>query len=279
MTTLDTSTAAARPPVTARGPVVPDAAGAAWHTAAAEELASSGRWEQAHQHLRAAVRMLNGQPGVDALDRLRREHAEARGRSRRDTLTATDEGRYLDERLVALLGDPAAAGGVGVAVALLDVDHFAQVDDTYGRPFGDRVLRRLGTVLESGLPRGAFCVRHGREEFALVLPRHDRHAAVAVCETARARVDRHPWSELAPGLRVTVSIGVAHGFGPVTGSDGLVAAADVLLHAAKNAGRNAVAYRDVRTGLVRLAGAAAGRRSIPQPPVVAPRFGTGTPSP
>jgi GGDEF domain-containing protein len=172
-------------------PSTPGAAGAAWHTAAAEELATAGRWEQAYQHLRAAVRMLNGQPGVDELDRLRREHAEAREQSRRDSLTDTYNRRYLDERLVALVREPGGVGGAGIAVALLDVDHFKQINDTYGHPFGDRVLRRLVAVIESSLPEGAFCARYGGEEFALVLPRHDRHEAVRVCETARERVDGH----------------------------------------------------------------------------------------
>ena len=258
-----------------RGP----AAGAAWHTAAAEEFAAAGRWEQAYQHLRAAVRLLNGQSGVDELDRLRREHAEAREQSRRDSLTATYNRRYLDERLVALLGDPAAIGPTGIAVALLDVDHFKQVNDTYGHPFGDRVLQRLVAVLDSGLPDGAFCARYGGEEFALVLPGHDREDAVRVCEAARERVDRHPWHQLAPHLRVTVSIGVAHGAGPVTGTDGLVGTADALLYAAKHAGRNAVAYQDPHSGRVRLAGHAGGRRSVPQMMMPAPGCGPTTSAP
>jgi diguanylate cyclase (GGDEF)-like protein len=255
-----------------RGPSSPGAAGAAWHTAAAEELAGAGRWEQAYQHLRTAVRLLNGQSSVDELDRLRREHAEAREQSRRDSLTATYNRRYLDERLVALLGDPASAGVAGIAVALLDVDHFKQVNDTYGHPFGDRVLQRLVAVLGDALPDGAFCARYGGEEFALVLPGCDPYDAVRISEAARDRVERHPWYEMAPALRVTVSIGVAHGSGPVAGIDGLVGTADALLYAAKHAGRNAVAFQDAHTGLVRLAGPASGRRSIPQPPVVAPRF-------
>jgi diguanylate cyclase (GGDEF)-like protein len=262
-----------------RVPSPPAAAGAAWHTAAAEELAADGRWEQAYQHLRTAVRLLNGQSGVDELDRLRREHAEAREQSRRDSLTATYNRRYLDERLVALLREPGGVGAAGIAVALLDVDHFKQINDTYGHPFGDRVLQRLVAVIDSTLPDGAFCARYGGEEFAIVLPRHDRHQAVRVCETVRERVDGHLWPELAPGLRVTASIGVAHGFGPVTGHDGLVASADRLLYAAKRSGRNAVAFHDAHTGHVRLAGPAAGRRSIPQPPVVAPHCGQGASSP
>jgi diguanylate cyclase (GGDEF)-like protein len=276
MATMHTPTATARwdhgarARAAERGPSAPGAAGAAWHTSAAEESAGAGRWEQAYQHLRAAVRLLNGQSSVDELDRLRREHAEAREQSRRDSLTATYNRRYLDERLVALLGDPGSTGVAGIAVALLDVDHFKQINDTYGHPFGDRVLQRLVAVLDAGLPEGAFCARYGGEEFALVLPGHDRYDAVRVSEAARERVDRHPWQELAPGLRVTVSIGVAHGSGPVTGIDGLVGTADALLYSAKHAGRNAVAYQDVRTGLVRLAGLAGHRRAVPQPLVSAP---------
>ena len=75
---------------------------------------------------------------------------------------------------------------------------------------------------------------------------------------------RHPWDELADGLHVTVSAGVAHCVGWPTEVERLVGEADVLLYTAKQAGRNAVAFRDDDTGFVRLAGAAAARRSIPQ---------------
>jgi diguanylate cyclase (GGDEF)-like protein len=235
---------------------------AARHTALAEELAGAGRWEQAYQHLRTVVRLLHGQPVPDELDRLRREHAEAREQSRRDSLTASYNRRYLDERLVALLDDPLCRGTAGISVAIVDVDHFKQVNDTYGHPFGDRVLQRLVTELDAGLPDGAFCARYGGEEFALVLPGRDQLDAVRICEAARGRIDRHPWHELDPDLRVTVSIGVAHTSGPVTGLERLVGMADALLYGAKHSGRNAVADRDEHTGSVRLAGPAGGRRSI-----------------
>jgi diguanylate cyclase (GGDEF)-like protein len=251
------------PPVPAPTDRPPGSAGgAARHTATAEELAAAGDWEQAYQHLRAAVRLLHGLPAADEMDRLRREHAEAREQSRRDSLTASYNRRYLDERLVALLGDPARRGTAGIAVALVDVDHFKQVNDTYGHLFGDRVLQRLVTELDAGLPEGAFCARYGGEEFALVLPGRELGDAVRVCEAARDRIDRHPWAELDPGLRVTVSAGVAHVSGPVAELERLVGTADALLYTAKHSGRNAVAYRDERTGAVRLAGPAAGRRSI-----------------
>ncbi len=236
---------------------------AAIHAEAAERLARLGRWEQAYDHMRTAVRLLQGRvaPG-DELNRLRREHAEARELSRRDSLTATYNRRYLDECLTTLLDQPLRA--VGLSVALVDIDHFKLVNDTYGHLLGDRALQRLVGVLGSDLPSGAFCARFGGEEFALVLPGHGYADAVEMCEVARDRVARHPWDELADGLQVTVSAGVAHCAGRPTEVERLVGEADVLLYTAKQAGRNAVAFRDDDTGFVRLAGAAARRRSVPQ---------------
>ena len=239
------------------------------HTAAAERLARLGCWEQAYDHLRAAVRLLQepAAPG-DELDRLRREHAEARELSRRDSLTATYNRRYLDECLATMLDRPLdpAVSTLGLSVALVDIDHFKQVNDTYGHLLGDRVLQRLVGVLGTDLPAGAFCARFGGEEFALVLPGQSYDEAVTRCEAARDRVARHPWYELADGLRVTVSVGVGHCVGWPTEVERLVGEADVLLYTAKQAGRNAVAFRDARTALVRLAGGAGARRTIPQAP-------------
>jgi diguanylate cyclase (GGDEF)-like protein len=237
----------------------------AQQVALADDLAAAGRFEEAYRHLRLAVRALQCAPApADELDRLRREHAEAREQSRRDSLTASYNRRYLDERLVAMLADPASRGAAGISVALVDVDHFKQVNDTYGHQFGDRVLQRIVHVLAGALPPHAFCARYGGEEFALVLPRHDLADAVRVCEVARHRIARHQWQELHPGLTVTVSAGVTHSAGPVTDPGGLIGTADTLLYAAKDSGRNAVAYRDHRSGLVRLAGPAAGRRGVHQ---------------
>ncbi|WP_214371377.1 GGDEF domain-containing protein [Pseudonocardia sp. H11422] len=253
---------------------------AALHTAAAEKLAEEGRWEQAYGHLRAAVRLLHGQCATvgaahgpatpDELDRLRREHAEAREQSRRDSLTASYNRRYLDERLAALLDDlddldDPTVRTTGISVALVDIDHFKQVNDTYGHLFGDRVLQRMVAELDAGLPEGAFCARYGGEEFALVLPGRDLTEAVDICEAARRRIDRHPWLELHSALRVTVSIGLAHSAGRRAEVERLIGEADELLYTAKQAGRNAVAFRAERSGRVLLAGPAGGRRSIPQP--------------
>jgi two-component system, cell cycle response regulator len=249
------------------------------HESIATLLASDGQWRQAYHHLRSALDLLSAsdEPQVPEqlrheVDRLRREHAKAREQSMRDSLTASYNRRYLDERLVDLLTMATGQQGGqdnGLGVALVDLDWFKQVNDTYGHLLGDRVLQRVVHLLQEALPPGAFCARYGGEEFVLVLPATDAETAVAVCESARARIQEFAWSQLAPGLRVTVSMGLAHDPAAEreSGADAATDAAerqlfsaDVLLYAAKQAGRNAVAYRVADE--IRLAGNAAGRRVV-----------------
>jgi diguanylate cyclase (GGDEF)-like protein len=235
---------------------------------ASEELARLGMWEEAYQQLRGALEQLHGldqphNPVTAELDRLRQEHAAAREQARRDFLTASYNRRYLDDRLSTLLDDPSVTKA-GMALAMVDIDHFKKVNDRYGHPFGDRVLQRVVAELDAALPDGAFCARYGGEEFALVLPGCEPAEAVAVCERARIRIDRHRWLELDPDLRVTVSVGVAHTVAQPPDVEQLLVGADVLLYAAKGAGRNAVAFRR-EGGRVALAGPAGARRDIPQP--------------
>jgi diguanylate cyclase (GGDEF)-like protein len=124
------------------------------------------------------------------------------------------------------------------------------VNDTYGHLVGDRVLRRVADLLQEELPPDGFCARYGGEEFVLWLPGVDAGHAVRIVDAARLRVARHPWSELQPGLRVTISAGLAHE-GPGTSApsspERQLRDADSLLYAAKRAGRNKVAYHDARS--------------------------------
>ncbi len=231
------------------------------HESIAELLASRGQWQQAYRHLRSALDLRDAEetPRVPEqlrheVDRLRREHARAREQSLRDSLTASYNRRYLDERLTELV----SKGSGGLGVGLVDLDWFKNVNDTFGHVLGDRVLQRVVELLQEALPLGAFCARYGGEEFVLVLPGVDAVTAVAVCEDARLRVERHPWHQMAQGLRITVSIGL--GYDSLSGApdsappaiEQKILNADVLLYAAKQSGRNAVAYRT--TGDVRLAG-------------------------
>jgi diguanylate cyclase (GGDEF)-like protein len=251
------------------------------HESIADLLARRGQWRQAYEHLRHVLDLVVAEhltspapPRIpeqyrEEVDRLRREHAEAREQAIRDALTASYNRRYLDQRLVGLVEQQAGGAG-GLAVALVDLDWFKKVNDTFGHQVGDQVLRRVVELLQDGLPETAFCARYGGEEFVLVLPGVDAATAVAVAEAARARVASHPWGTIGLGLRVTVSIGLAHqaaagspGGYRQTSPQGQLRHADGLLYAAKRAGRNAVAYD--QDGQTRLAGEAAGRRSLELP--------------
>lgn len=218
---------------------------ASLHESIAGMLASQGDWRRAYQHLRVALDLARAEPTIPdqlrrEVDRLRRERAEAREESLRDALTAVYNRRYLDRRLEDLLAEVHKP----LAVALVDIDLFKNVNDTFGHVVGDQVLRRVAGLLREGLPQHAFCARYGGEEFMLVLPAVQLEAAVRVAELARARVADHPWSALYDGLSVTISVGLAYESGQAIANRGQVLEADDLLYAAKHAGRNRVAYRD-----------------------------------
>jgi diguanylate cyclase (GGDEF)-like protein len=220
-------------------------------------LAARGEWRQAYEHLRHALEVATSDntlpPQVPEqfrveVARLRREHAEAREQSMRDALTDSYNRRYLDQRLLEVVEQH----GGDLAVALVDLDWFKSVNDTFGHHVGDRVLQQVVELLQVALPDGAFCARYGGEEFVLMLPGVEGATAIAVAEAARERIEQYPWATIVLGLRVTVSIGVAHQ--PAAGDpEQQLRSADGLLYTAKQSGRNAVAYRV--GGEVRLSGA------------------------
>jgi two-component system, cell cycle response regulator len=208
-------------------------------------LASQGNWREAYEHLRSALDLTRRRPLIPEqlrreVDRLRRERAQAREDSLHDALTTVYNRRYLDLKLADLLSQ----GRTSLAVALVDIDLFKDVNDTFGHLAGDQVLRGVAALLAEGLPPRGFCVRYGGEEFMLVLPGVSPEAAVRVAEHARTRVAEHSWSTLCPGLVVTVSVGLAYEPGAAISDRRPVLEADHLLYAAKRAGRNRVAYRD-----------------------------------
>ncbi|UOZ11684.1 GGDEF domain-containing protein [Amycolatopsis sp. WQ 127309] len=203
------------------------------HEAVASLLATQGDWRRAYQHLRSALDI-------------------ARDGSLRDALTSSYNRRYLDERLYGpVTGRHPARPRPPLAIALIDLDRFKLVNDTYGHLVGDRVLRRVADLLQEELPEDGFCARYGGEEFVLWLPGVDVGAAVRIVDAARVRVARHPWSELQPGLRVTISAGLAHDGATEADAEPSperqLRCADTLLYAAKRAGRNKVAYHDAQT--------------------------------
>ncbi|WP_321944199.1 GGDEF domain-containing protein [Paraburkholderia tropica] len=159
-----------------------------------------------------------------------------------DPLTGLSNRRALDQRLVAEW-QRAVRERAPLGVLFLDIDHFKLFNDTYGHAAGDEVLALVAERIASGTRRAADMVaRYGGEEFAVVLPGATLAGAEKVAQKIRRRIES---ANLAfTGSRhgcVTVSVGCASCEPPVGGSGAkLLAAADVQLYEAKNAGRNQV---------------------------------------
>jgi len=160
--------------------------------------------------------------------------AAARTDPKTGLLNATAWQREADAEVIRAL-----RVGTPLALLLVDVDHFKRVNDNHGHLIGDEVLRALAGELRQQVRESDVVGRFGGEEFTVLLPRTDDVGAYGIAERLRASAARLSVSADAR-IRVTVSIGVA-----VLGQHGndlfeLLAAADVALYKAKDAGRDQV---------------------------------------
>jgi diguanylate cyclase (GGDEF)-like protein len=128
----------------------------------------------------------------------------------------------------------------GLAVLMLDIDHFKVINDRYGHSVGDEALRHFVAQLRFGVRGGDLLGRLGGEEFAIVLPAVQSDAASQVAERLRARVAAMPLSHAADAIGITVSIGLAMARDTDRTIEQILARADARLYAAKDAGRNRV---------------------------------------
>ena len=169
---------------------------------------------------------------------LRRQAEEMERLSREDVLTGLFNRRHVDAAL-ALEWERASRFGRDLSVAIADVDQFKAVNDRFSHAVGDEVLRRVGEILRGRTRAVDVAGRWGGEEFVLLLVETPPERAAGLCEQLRAAVEAHDWSAVAPGLAVTLSLGVA-GNGEAADPAALLAAADARLYQAKRAGRNRV---------------------------------------
>jgi diguanylate cyclase (GGDEF)-like protein len=156
-----------------------------------------------------------------------------------DELTGSFNRRYI----MRMLDDEIARAHRSQApcsIALIDLDWFKRVNDAYGHPTGDEVLRTFAITVFANIRNTDRFGRYGGEEFLLVLPDTANDVAARTLDRLRAIIAELEWSAFSPGMRVTISAGVAT-LKPIESADTFLARADNALYAAKAQGRNRIA--------------------------------------
>ncbi len=156
-----------------------------------------------------------------------------------DSLTGVASRRHLLDHLARMLSDRRAAA-LPLSVLAIDIDHFKRINDQFGHAVGDEVLRRVTEACRHALRESDKFGRLGGEEFMAVLRRtslvHAEQLGKRLCEAVAVMT----MDDVAPGLRVTISVGVAEATADDGGADNLLLRADVALYEAKHSGRNCV---------------------------------------
>jgi diguanylate cyclase (GGDEF)-like protein len=170
------------------------------------------------------------------VEQARRDSERFQELAERDALTGLWNRRHLDRRLPALL-ERAGQSGAPLAVALLDLDHFKQINDRFSHDTGDEVLRAVAGLLPHAT--AVFSVRLGGEEFLAVFDGWDGTAVLDQCERLRQSIAEYPWARYDANLVVTTSIGVTSAVAGDTVSS-LLRRADEHLYCSKRTGRDRV---------------------------------------
>jgi diguanylate cyclase (GGDEF)-like protein len=155
-----------------------------------------------------------------------------------DPLTELPNRRALDERLQQEWAKLVRHGG-HLSLIMADLDQFKTINDQFGHPDGDEVLRQVARLLAEGCRESDTPARYGGDEFAVIAPETTAQDAADFAERLRKRICSRPLEVRGKALEVTASFGVADNNGPKS-PEQLVQAADQALYRAKSAGRNCV---------------------------------------
>ena len=161
-----------------------------------------------------------------------------------EELAELDEltGSFNRRCIMRMLGDEITRAhrvNVPCSIALIDLDWFKRVNDAYGHPTGDEVLRTFAITMFANIRSIDKFGRYGGEEFLLVLPDTTKDAAARILDRLRAIIADLDWSAFSPGMQVTISAGVAT-LRQNENSDTFLARADSALYVSKARGRNRI---------------------------------------
>jgi diguanylate cyclase (GGDEF)-like protein len=173
------------------------------------------------------LQLLASQTGISL------KNAELYEKATIDTLTRLYVRQYFFSRIAEFLENQSP-----FVLMLLDLDHFKSVNDTYGHPVGDEVLRELGSLLKKVIAKEGLCCRYGGEEFAILLEGNSLEQATQLAKELNHQVREYNFNtRLSPPIRRTISIGIS----PPTPQDTVetvIARADKALYSVKSGGRD-----------------------------------------
>lgn len=159
----------------------------------------------------------------------------------RDSLTGLLKHSRIKEQVDIELSRTVRGGGE-LSVVMLDLDHFKQINDTYGHPAGDKVIKAIAHLLRQRLRKTDAVGRYGGEEFVAVLPRCGRDEALMLMEDVRQRFRDISFSAGDISFNVSLSAGIAAYRPGIDRAEQLLQEADAALYRAKTEGRNRVCF-------------------------------------
>ncbi|RFU61995.1 diguanylate cyclase [Peribacillus glennii] len=160
--------------------------------------------------------------------------------SKKDHLTGLNNVRSFDQAIGSFFSS-AKAQEIDLSLLVIDIDHFKQINDTYGHPAGDKVIKKVAQLLLLSCRSVDFVSRNGGEEFSIIMPDCDTDSCQVIAERIRKAVDKSTSRISEVELQVSVSIGYATAV-----QDNIVSVADLIdkadqgLYKAKQRGRNRV---------------------------------------
>lgn len=164
-------------------------------------------------------------------------HSVTRAMADTDSLTGLLTTRAYHERLESEFRK-AQTSRRSLSLLILDVDNFKNINDSYGHPAGDEVLRRVSGLIRQQARRNDVCCRYGGDEFIVVMPETIKSDAAVVAGRIRKAIEEQVFAFDNHRMQTTVSIGAASYPQDVTTKSALVKAADAALYVAKQEGRN-----------------------------------------
>ena len=169
---------------------------------------------------------------------LQGQHNQLKHQAHYDALT----GLFNRERIIQSLNDALTdlPDDHALCVLMADLDHFKQVNDTYGHPMGDEVLRAISARLRATMRGFDYIGRYGGEEFLIILQNTDMEEGQEIAERLRSQIQHSPFHHGGTTIPITISMGMTQ-YRLGDNADTLIKRADEGLYRAKHAGRNRVA--------------------------------------